>query len=131
VTGDAASNWRLAKAERFLQAASRAFEADDFETAVSRAYYAAYHSVIAVLESRAGVSRRRWDHSQLQAAFRREFGAKGFLFSIRDSGDFDKLYEDRLIADYERLEFRRAAAANALTIARGLTARIRRSVDDR
>ena len=131
MTADASSNWRLAKAERFLSAADRALEADDGETAVSRAYYAAYHAVIALLETRAGINRRRWDHSQLQGAFRREFGAKGFLFSIRDSSDFDKLYEERLIADYERLVGRHAAATKALTVAHGLTGRIRRIVDDR
>lgn len=126
---DAASSWRLAKAERFLRAAERAIEAEDWETAVSRAYYAAYHSVVALLEERAGMTRTRWDHTQLRGAFRSHFGSRGFLFTKRDAGNLDKLNEDRLAADYARDPIRRSDAVASLQIARDLCTRIGRTLE--
>jgi uncharacterized protein (UPF0332 family) len=114
----------LAKAERFLAAAERALEAEDWETAVSRAYYAAYHSVIALVEIRAGVARTRWDHNQLRGAFRSRFGARGFLFTTRDAANFDKLYGHRLAADYEMDPIRRSIATASASTARDLITRI-------
>jgi uncharacterized protein (UPF0332 family) len=93
-----------------LEAAIRAFESGDWETAVSRGYYALYHAVIALLEARAGVVRRRWDHVQVQLDFRTHFARRGFLFTTRDAQYFEELYRARLAADYEaeRVEARRA-----------------------
>jgi uncharacterized protein (UPF0332 family) len=92
----------LAKAERFLQAADRAFAAEDWETTASRAYYGAYHAAIAALESRTGMRRRRWDHLELQRQFRVAFARRGYLFSVRHAEALERLYEARLAADYER-----------------------------
>jgi uncharacterized protein (UPF0332 family) len=90
----------LRKAERFLGAAERAFDAQDWETAVSRAYYAVYHAAITVLEARGGLRRRRWDHLQLQIDFRERFARRGYLFSIRQADELASMYEARLTADY-------------------------------
>jgi uncharacterized protein (UPF0332 family) len=83
------NGWRIDKAQRFLAAADRAFEAEDWDTAVSRAYYACYHVVIALLELRAGVRRRRWDHVEVQTEFRQRFANRGFLFTRRDAQDLE------------------------------------------
>jgi uncharacterized protein (UPF0332 family) len=129
VTSDASTNWRLAKTERFLRAAERALDAEDWETAVSTAYYAAYHSVIALVEARAGIIRRRWDHMQLRGAFRSNFGARGFLFTARDAANFDKLYERRLEADYESGPIRRPIATGSVENSRSLCTRIKRMLE--
>jgi uncharacterized protein (UPF0332 family) len=103
-----------------MNAAALALEAQDYETAVSRAYYACYHSVITVLEGKAGMRRTRWDHTQVAVLFRQQFGNKSYLFMRRDADLFESLQEARLVADYEdepptqRVATRHIAAANAL-----------------
>jgi uncharacterized protein (UPF0332 family) len=109
VTSDGSSSWRLAKSQRFRGAAERAFAVDDWD--VSRAYYAAYHAAIAALEARAGLSRRRWDHVQLQKEFRERFSKRGFLFDVRHSEGLERMYEVRLMADYERASLNSRQAA--------------------
>ena len=47
-----------------MAAAERALAEDDRETCISRAYYALYHLAILLLEVRASVERRRWDHER-------------------------------------------------------------------
>jgi uncharacterized protein (UPF0332 family) len=82
-------------------AAERAFEISDYETAISRAYYACYHAIVRLLESRADIRCPRWDHVQLQSEFRRNFSSKGYLFSVRAARDLEELQASRLMADYE------------------------------
>jgi uncharacterized protein (UPF0332 family) len=106
-----------------MLAAERAFAAGDWETAVSRAYYAAYHSIVAVLEIRAQMHRSRWDHTQLQNEFRARFTNRGFLFSSRDARSLLDLYEARIDADYTDLPHRRREIEDLLAKARGLWAR--------
>jgi uncharacterized protein (UPF0332 family) len=110
VTGDASSSWRQAKAQRFLAAAQRAVDASDWETAVSRAYYAAYHSVISVLETREGIVRANWSHN-----FRPFYARYTYLEGLRD--DIDLLYRERLAADYRDEVLDDVRAAHALRIA--------------
>ena len=93
MTADASSSWRLAKAERFLAAAQRALDADDWETATSRAYYAVYHAMIAVLETKEGITRATWSHN-----FRPYFERYTYLGELRD--DLEFLYRERIAADY-------------------------------
>lgn len=88
-----------------------------WEASVSRAYYAVYHAVAAVLESRKGLSRDRWDHTQLLNDFREHFGRPGFLFSLRDAKDLNRLLQERLSADYEHTRFGRRRADVSLKTA--------------
>jgi uncharacterized protein (UPF0332 family) len=106
-----------------LLAAQRAYEVEDWETCVSRAYYAVYHAVIYLLEVRANLHRRRWDHDQIQADFRSRFASRGFLFSRQDTIGFNKLREDRLKADYDP-NSNRQSAVRSLQTSRSLLARI-------
>ena len=76
-----------------MNAASLAFEGGDSETAVSRAYYAAYHSVIAVVEARSG-PQASWSHRVRQFANR--------IPALEPmSSELGALYRLRVVADYE------------------------------
>jgi uncharacterized protein (UPF0332 family) len=103
-----------------LQAAEKAFENEDWETVISRAYYSAYHATAAVLEARANEVRTRWDHNTLRTSFRDRFARQGFLFTTRQAQDLDYLWEQRLVADYQRRRLRRGDAEKAVTLARAL-----------
>ena len=103
-----------------MQAAERAFLAEDWETTISRAYYSVYHAAIALLDLKASQKRDRWDHGELRTAFRDQFARRGFLFNTRQAQDFDFLWERRLVADYQRGPVRRQLAEQALTRSRGL-----------
>ena len=128
---DASSaNWRLQKAERFMTAAQRALEAGDFETAVSRAYYSAYHALIALLEAKGGIKRRRWDHDQVRFEFRARFASRGYLFASRDAEDMDKLYENRLEADYGRAIFSARRVASSIERTRAFHNRVFEVIGD-
>ena len=123
---DADGHWRLQKAERFLEAAERALAAADFETTVSRAYYAAYHSVIALLEAKSDLGNRgRWDHSQVEAQFRAHFTNRGYLFSRRHADDLRDLLDARLVADYENRQPSLGRVEQHLVVARSLYQAVR------
>jgi len=119
------SSWRIEKAERFMLAAQGAFASGDWETAVPRAYYAAYHSIAAVLEMRAGLRRPRWDHTQLQNEFRSRFTSRGYLFSTRDARMLLDLYEARIDADYTPLPGRRKEVEDLIVKSQSLLTRAR------
>ena len=131
LVGDAQrSRWRIEKAERFLRAAESALASDDWETAVSRAYYAVFHAVIAVLETRARIRRARWDHDEVQAQFRVQFARQGFLFNIRDAEDFEAMYRARLVADYQSTPLTPRIVTTQVRYARRLLEKIVEAVTD-
>ena len=87
----------MAKAEQKLSRAERDL-ADGFpDDAVSRAYYAAYHGITAVLATK-GLSFS--SHRQAIGAFNREFIKTG-MFPPDSSRQLRSLFEDRQIGDYE------------------------------
>jgi uncharacterized protein (UPF0332 family) len=94
------------------------------ETAVSRAYYASYHAVVELIEVRAGVRRRSWNHMQVQNDFRTLFGQRGFLFTIRDVSDLQQLYQARLTADYEQTPTRQRQSIDFVLRAKRLCNKI-------
>jgi uncharacterized protein (UPF0332 family) len=81
-----------------MNAAARALEVQDYETAVSRAYYAAYHAVVAIFESRLNLIRPRWSHNFLPY-FERNAEVRDLRFDVA------YLYEMRAKADYEDAAF--------------------------
>ena len=129
MVGPERQRWRIEKAARFLRAADRAFAAEDWETAVSRAYYALYHAVIAVLEAKGGVSHDRWDHVQVQHDFRIQFSNRGFLFNATDAQILERTYLERLHADYERLSATGRTARDVIGKARQLHDKVLRMND--
>jgi uncharacterized protein (UPF0332 family) len=86
----------LAKASRKLAAAQRDLEARDWEDAVSRAYFGAFHAITAVLHER-GLSFS--SHAQTLGAFNRECVRSG-EFPSDFTRKLDRLMKDRQYGDY-------------------------------
>jgi uncharacterized protein (UPF0332 family) len=91
----------LGKAERMLKAGEAALEDGFVETAASRAYYAAFHAIQALLKS---IDQTYSKHSGVIAAFHREFIKTGIfppelgkaltrMVKHRDIGDYSYLWE--------------------------------------
>lgn len=89
----------LDKARRKLAAAERAYDAGDWDDSSSRAYYAAFHAVSAVLRARNLVYS---SHAQTLGAFNRECVLTG-AFPREFTQSLTRLFEDRQLADYEVL----------------------------
>ncbi len=95
-------HWRLQKSDRFFVAAERALTNSDWETAISRAYYAAYHAVLAMLETKTDVAvpRRHATLHNLLAS-----GRDGRLLQQATVTSFRQLFLRREVADYEDEQF--------------------------
>ena len=89
----------LAKAEDKLKTARINFEHGQYDDSISRAYYAVFHAISAVLFSK---SLAFSSHSQVIGAFNKEFVKVGIfpkefteivqgLFADRQTGDYDVL----------------------------------------
>jgi uncharacterized protein (UPF0332 family) len=89
-----------------MRAAERALAFGDYETATSRAYYAAFRAVVAVLEARLGVE-RKWNH-YLAPYFARVPELTGLQETV------PSLYLLRIQADYEEEPISRDQAENSL-----------------
>jgi len=87
----------LKKAQQKLAAARKDMEFGFFGEASSRAYYAAFHAVSAVLAHH-GLAFS--SHAQTLAAFNREF-VKTKVFPADTFRKLQRLFEDRQIADYD------------------------------
>jgi uncharacterized protein (UPF0332 family) len=104
-------------------AAARALEAGDFETAVSRAYYASYHAIIAAFEAKMGFARARWSHN-FKPYFDRFAELEDLRLVVAD------LYVARIKADYEETTFAEGFVENLLQQARHLVVRVGEVVRD-
>ena len=91
----------LEKAERKLKSAKKLFEIGEYEDAVSRAYYAVFHAISAVLLSK-GLTFSK--HAQVIGAFNKEFIKTG-VFPKDFTKILTRLYEDRQTGDYSYTEF--------------------------
>jgi len=87
----------LKKAQQKLAAARKDMEFSFFGEASSRAYYAAFHAVSAVLANH-GLAFS--SHAQTLAAFNREF-VKTAVFPADTFRKLQRLFEDRQTADYD------------------------------
>ena len=87
----------LRKAEEKLAVSQRDLEMNFFDDAASRAYYAVYHAVSAVLAER-GLSFST--HGQTLGAFNREF-VKTNIFPADTFRKIQRLYGDREVGDYD------------------------------
>jgi uncharacterized protein (UPF0332 family) len=94
---DAAIRQMLRKARRKLAAATRALGAEDWDDASSRAYYAAFHAVSAVLWKR-GLTYS--SHGQTLGAFNRECVASA-EFPREFTRILTRLFENRQLGDYD------------------------------
>lgn len=87
----------LAKADEKLEAARQELSAGLWGDAASRAYYATFHALSAVLASK-GMTFST--HSQVIGTFNREFVKTG-LFPSDTARKIQRLFEDRQTADYD------------------------------
>lgn len=87
----------LNKADEKLAVAKKDFELGFYGDTASRAYYAAFHAVSAVLAEK-GLSFS--SHAQLLGAFNREFVKTG-VFPSDTFRKIQRLLEDRQVADYD------------------------------
>ncbi len=86
----------IKKAHRSLDAAKRNFDAGDYDFAASRAYYAAFYAVEAVLVTK-GLSFSK--HSALISAFNRHFVKTG-RFPKELGKLLARLFRQRQLGDY-------------------------------
>ncbi len=86
----------LGKAERMLQAAQASLKDGFAESAASRAYYAAFHAIQALLKS---IDKTFSKHSAVIAAFHHEFIKKG-IFPPEFGKALTRLVKHRDIGDY-------------------------------
>lgn len=94
-------SFHLRKAEECYKAAGLALEAQCWESAVSRAYYCAYHLLLEVMLRFGQPSPGRgWSHDSLQKRFIESFCERGFQFNKRDGKVFIDALAARITADY-------------------------------
>ena len=89
------------------------FEHGYFNSSVSRAYYAMFHTVQAALAN-AGFYRTEWSHAGLQAAFSNELTRRRKVYAPELVRYLVKCLEFRLSADYGSLDITRGQAAQTL-----------------
>ena len=87
----------MAKANEKLAAANRELSGGFYGEAASRAYYAVFHALSAVLATQ-GLSFS--SHSQTLGGFNKHF-VKTEIFPIGTTRKLQRLFEDRQIADYD------------------------------
>jgi len=87
------------KAEDSLASAQREFEAQAYDFAVNRLYYAAFYAVSAALLERKLSFKK---HTGVRATFHREFIKTGLL-GVKWGKLYDQLFEDRQEGDYVAL----------------------------
>lgn len=60
---------RIAKAERYLRTAQLAYDDGDYDSCVSRAYYAAFHGCIVLLVLHVDKKAANWQHKAVISKF--------------------------------------------------------------
>lgn len=96
-----------------LAAADACIEAGAYDSAISRAYYASFHSAVGYLQEKVGVPPGRggrWSHQYVGDAFYRVAKQEGAL--VHD------LYQARTRADYTTASHTEDDAARAIEMAR-------------
>lgn len=125
-TPEAVLKAMLQKADEKLAVARKDFENEFFGDAVSRAYYAVYHAITAVLASR-GLSFS--SHTQTLGAFNREFVKNG-VFPPDTYKKIQRLFEDRQAGDYDwKNQINRNTAEMDLAAATGVVTLCRKHLE--
>ena len=106
-----ATSSHLSVAEVFLRDSREALAGNSLRTALSRAYYAAYHACAALFEhygyrpqnfdGRVGRPASRWEHGIIIRRFLIEFTERRHVVSPESGWGVRRLYADRILADYD------------------------------
>jgi uncharacterized protein (UPF0332 family) len=116
------SHWRQKAAEALASARSE-LAAGRFDFAVNRAYYAAFYAASAALLAR---GKRFVRHQGLRACIHRDLVRGGDL-SAEWGRAFDRLFDSRLMADYQELaRFDAGRASELVEQARGFVEQMAR-----
>lgn len=102
---------RAVLAKQFLDDAEHLLDQGRLRSAMSRAYYAAYHAAVALFEKygfkpssfigKSGRPARIWEHPIVTRRFFHEFVRQRKLVAWQTGQAIRRLYSDRLTADYE------------------------------
>jgi len=106
-----ATSSHLSVAEVFLHDSREALARNSLRTALSRAYYAAYHACAGLFEhygyrpqnfvGRVGRPASRWEHGIIIRRFLIEFMERRHVVSPESGWGVRRLYADRILADYD------------------------------
>jgi len=130
---------RLLVAKEFLADAQLCLDSDRFRSAVSRAYYGAFHACVALFEHYGyrpshfvgwgGWPAKRWEHGVVFKHFPLEFVHKRKLVDWRIGTTPRRLYKLRIKADYKvRLVVTQAVAEDTCEEAKKLIQAIEQEV---
>ena len=125
--------------QEFLRDAEWLFKQKCYRSALSRCYYAVYHSCIALFKAhgfrpsnfigRGGRNAKRWEHGIIRVNFFLEFVEKRHLLEWKVGGQIRRLYSDRINADYQpNAVLHQAYVENSLNIVRELIGKIKEVV---
>ena len=121
---------RVNKAEALIKTAQFLFESGYYNDCVSRAYYAVYHAIIAILAVKRKIVRDRWDHTVLHRAFLDNLCKGGFPFSKTDSNTVSTLLAERINVDYSLSTLRKKDTEILLTMAEKLVNKVIKELSD-
>ena len=96
-------NARTKKAQKFLKSARVLLENGDYDSCISRCYYAVFHASVALLET-LGVKQEKWEHRFVLAEFNKQFVHRRKMFPSEISETMHTLFRQRREADYGRDE---------------------------
>jgi uncharacterized protein (UPF0332 family) len=114
----------LAKARNNLRTAQQAYERRDFDSCVSRAYFAVFQSEIAALVKLTPFRQERWGHDRVQAEFNRWLIRERKLFSASLRFIHNDIIGRRHISDYTDQHVGARAAERCLDKAREMVSTI-------
>ena len=118
----------IEKAEEKLEIATKEYEMGYYGDAVSRAYYAVFHAISAVL---AQIGLTFSSHAQTIGAFNREFVKKG-IFPQNTYRKIQRLFDNRHVADYDwNLNIEKEIAELDISEARWLVKACRKYIENR
>ena len=103
----------MSRARECLDGARSELANGRYNNAANRAYYAAYNAAIVAL-IKAGITRPRWTHDEVQALFAGQLIARRKLYAREMRRVLGDLTAVRWAADYGRSMISRAAAADAV-----------------
>jgi uncharacterized protein (UPF0332 family) len=129
VTPDATAY--LAKARESLASAEADLATGRFNSAASRAYYAAFHAGIAILIENAITPRGvAWEHRFVISQLSGKLIRRRKVLRAELSGKLDRLLELRLVADYRLASVSRSDAQQAVREARRVVEQIAGKLKD-
>jgi uncharacterized protein (UPF0332 family) len=120
----------LAKARESLASAQADLQAESFNSAANRAYYATFQAAVAALiEHGVGPRGASWDHKFVISEFSGKLVRRRKLVPPKYRGVLDSLLTARLFADYRADSIGRGTARRSVTDARRLIKELARVLE--